>query len=102
MTPEEVAAIPEPIPFRRVIPALAFLERFTADERITIRRAARVNEGLEDWLDMLRAAQEVDLDDTRTISGLNALVNAGLLIAKRRDEILSGPSPAIRGARDVS
>lgn len=95
MTPEEIAAIPQPVPPPpiRVVPALAFLERLTADERIMIRRAARANEGLGDWLDMLRAAQEVDLDDPRTISGMNAMVNAGLLSPKRRDEVLDAPTP---------
>lgn len=85
--PYEPPAPPPPPPVR-VISALSFLERLTPDERIRIRRAAKVSEGLEDWLDMLRAAQEVDLDDPRTVSGLNAMVNAGLLSPKRRDEIL--------------
>jgi hypothetical protein len=82
---------PDPPVFQRntrVVTALEFLNRLTPDERTTIRRAARASEGLEDWLDMLRAAQEVNLDDPRTISGLNAMVNAGLLSPKRRDEIL--------------
>lgn len=73
----------------RTISALAFMERLTPDERIAIRQAARENVGLEDWLDMLRAAQVVDLDDHRTTSGMNAMVNAGLLTAARRDAILA-------------
>lgn len=70
-------------PAQRVVTSLAFLERFTPEERIAIRRAARLDEGLEDWLDMLRAAQEVDLDDPRTIAGMHAMVGAGLLSAER-------------------
>lgn len=76
-------------PNPRIVTPLVFLNRLKPDERIAIRGAARQSAGLEDWLDMLRAAQEVDLDDPRTISGLNAMVNAGLLTAARRDEILS-------------
>jgi hypothetical protein len=98
--PEWANALP---PDRRVVPALAFLESLTPDERIAIRAAARENAGLEDWLDMLRAAQEVDLDDTRTISGLNAMVNAGLLTRRRADTILGTEDPedvlAAQGAR---
>lgn len=81
-------ALPPPPP-RRVVTSLAFLERFTQAERITIRQAARQSADLEDWLDMLRAAQEIDLDDPRTNAGLLALSFAGLLTAERRAEILS-------------
>jgi hypothetical protein len=38
---------------------------------------------------MLRAAQEVDLDDPRTIAGMNAMVGAGLLNVERVGEVLS-------------
>lgn len=76
-------------PTLRAVTALTFLERFTPDERIAIRRAARLSEGLEDWLDMLRAAQEVDLDDPRVFAGLNAIVNAGVLRFDRVPELLA-------------
>lgn len=91
LTLEEIATFPQPGPPEpdRVVTALVFLNRFTPDERFAIRQAARQNEGLEDWLDMLRASQEVDLDDPRTQAGLNAMVNAGLLTPARRDEVLA-------------
>jgi hypothetical protein len=88
LPPEPVPVAPEMPPQRRVVSALVFLDRLTQAERIAIRRAARANEKLEDWLDMLRAAQEVDLDDPRTTGGMAAIVDAGLLTAARRDEIL--------------
>jgi hypothetical protein len=91
MTAEEIAAIPQPETPKpvRVISALAFMERLTQQERIAIRHAAKANVELEDWLDLLRAAQVVDLDDPRTVEGLAAMVKAGLLTATRRDAILA-------------
>lgn len=72
-----------------LIRPLAFLERFTSAERTTIRAAAGSDDALADWLDMLRAAQEIDLESQRTIAGLQALVDAGLISAARKDEILT-------------
>lgn len=85
---EEDTFAPEP-PAPRLVEPLEFLERFTQEERIAIRQAARQSDALEDWLDMLRAAKVVDLDERRTVAGLTALVLAGLLTAARRDEILA-------------
>lgn len=91
MTPEEIAVEAPTVPEPKVLTALAFLESFLPDERIAIRAAARGNAGLEDWLDMLRVAQEISLDDPRTVSGVNAMVNAGLLTPRRRDALLGTP-----------
>ena len=91
-TPPAAAAPPplEPeLPRRRTCTPLAFLERFTQVERIAIRRAARANDALEDWLDMLRAAQEVDLDDPRTQAGVRAMVEARLITPERAAEVLA-------------
>lgn len=74
---------------RRVVSSLAFLERFTQAERIALRDAARQNAVLDDWLDLLRAAQEVDLDAERTVAGIAAFVNGALLTTKRAAEILT-------------
>lgn len=92
LTEAEISLIPQPIPrvpAQRVVTALAFLERFTQAERIALREAARQNAVLDDWLDMLRAAQEVDLDDERTTAGIAAFVIGGLITAERAAEILS-------------
>lgn len=80
------AYVPLPV---RVVTSLAFMERLTQAERIAIRTAARESAELEDWLDMLRAAQEVNLDDPRTVEGVGVLVAAGLLTSERAAEILS-------------
>lgn len=68
--------------------ALEFMERFTAEERINIRRAAKENELLEDWLDLLRASQFVDVTDPRTVAGMEAMVAAGLISEQRCGEVL--------------
>lgn len=68
--------------------ALEFMERFTKQERNNIRAAAKQNADLEDWLDLLRAAGEVNPEDQRTIDGLAALVAAGLLTQQRADAIV--------------
>lgn len=94
LTDAELAAIaampPEPAR-RRVVTPLAFMERLTQSERIAIRTAARAagGEALDDWLDMLRAAQDVDLDDPRTVAGVAAVVAAGLLTAERGAALLA-------------
>jgi hypothetical protein len=56
-------------------------------ERKAMRAAARENEDLEDFLDLLNAAGEVHIDDPRVVAGLNAFVSAGILTAARRGEI---------------
>ena len=80
-----------PPPVRRVVTALAFMERLTSAERIAMRAAARAPgaEALEDWLDLLRAAQEVNLDDPRVAEGLGAFVAAGALTTQRAAELLA-------------
>lgn len=68
---------------------LAFLNRFTSDERIAIRTAAQTSPAIHDYLAMLDAAQDVDLLDARTIGGVQALEAAGLLAEGRGAEILA-------------
>lgn len=68
---------------------LAFLNRFTAEERIGIRTAAQSNVAIADYLAMLDAAQDVDLTDARTIGGVRALEAAGLIAAGRAAQILA-------------
>lgn len=89
----DAASPPMPIPI--VITALAFLGLFTPEERAAIRAAARAPGGdaLEDWLDMLRAAQVVDLRDPRTQAGLAVLVDAKLISDARRDQVAAGQPP---------
>jgi len=68
---------------------LEFIERFAEAEQLAIKAASRTNDALDLWFDKLRAAQVVVADDPRTVAGMKALVDAGLITAARRDEILS-------------
>lgn len=71
------------------ITKLAFLNRLTAEERIAIRTAATQSPAIHDYLEMLDAAQDVDLTDPRTIGGVQALEASGLLAEGRGAEILA-------------
>lgn len=68
---------------------LAFLNRFTPEERIAIRAAAEQSPAIHDYLEMLDAAQDVELTDPRTIGGVQALEASGLLAEGRGAEILA-------------
>ena len=71
------------------ITKLAFLQRFTQQERINIRLLSKTTPAIEDWLAILDAAQFIDLSDPSTIAGVNALENLGLLDAGRANWILT-------------
>lgn len=66
---------------------LAFLRRFTAEERIAIR--ASTDPVIVDFLHLLDLAQEVQLDDADTQAGVRYLESAGLLAAGRAEVILA-------------
>lgn len=80
---------PQPPPPRvSILTPLAFLRRFTTQERKAIRKSTDGN--VEDFLYLLeRVSGEVDLDDPDTISGLTYLTAIGLLAAGRKEEILA-------------
>jgi hypothetical protein len=71
------------------ISKLNFLDRFTPQERIIIRAAAAQNPTVNDYLELLNAAQVVDLTSARTIAGVSALEAATLIAAGRASEILA-------------
>lgn len=84
---EIVIGVYESPPPSRTLTTLAFMERLPKEERIAIRQAAQTDANLADWLDLLRAAQEVDLDDPRTVEGVEAMVIAGLLTRAEADAL---------------
>ncbi|MDD3675221.1 hypothetical protein [Thauera propionica] len=73
----------------RVLTKLQFLNRFTNEELAAVYTAAKTNVLIEVFLDKLKLAQEVNLDDPQTVDGLQALAAAGLLSEARVQEVLA-------------
>lgn len=73
------------------ITKLAFKQRLTQAERIAIRNAAKENDLVYDFQDLLDSATFVDLKRQDTIDGVNQLEQSGLLAEGRADEILNAP-----------
>lgn len=84
--PEKITA---PVPIPRELTKLEYLRRFTGEERITIRTAAKQNAVLEDYLAMLDLAQDINLDDADTVAAVGMLEQAGLIAAGRASEVLA-------------
>lgn len=83
----EPAPLPPPAPVTTVSP-LEFMSRMTAAEDAAIATAAQSNAQVLLFLLQMSAATVIDLNDPRTIGGVNALAAAGLLTAERAKEIL--------------
>ena len=81
--------IPQAAPARVVTP-LDFLNLFSDAERLGIRAAAKTDIIVDDVLDQIRLAQEVDLTSPRTAGALDVLIAKSLLTAERKAEILNG------------
>lgn len=75
---------------RRTLSKLEFLRLFTAQERIGLRAAAKVNPVVEDYMALMELSLEISLDDPDTVTGLRMLEAASMLGAGRADEILRG------------
>lgn len=73
----------------RVLTKLQFLNRFTNEELAAVYTAAKTNVLIEVFLDKLKLAQEISLDDPQTVGGLQSLVAAGLLSEARVQEVLA-------------
>lgn len=93
---------PVPVVLPRRITSLAFRRRFTRGERTAIEWSA-VDRADQTEAQRLQAAElradlksqdqatYIDLDDPDTVDGVQALEEAGLIVAGRADEILSAP-----------
>lgn len=78
----------------RVVTKLQYMALFTDNELRNIYTAAKASVDVEIWLDKFKITPEVDLDDPRTIGGLQAMEIAGLIGAGRAAWIASGLPPA--------
>lgn len=77
---------PPPPPNRRFAP-LAFLQRLTEAERIAIRTAAKTDGKVEDLLDLIDHAGEIDLDAGFIAQGFAYLVSQSLISPARLAQI---------------
>lgn len=73
----------------RVVTKLEFLTRFTVPERANIRVSAKQDPFVEDFLEMLKIAEYINLDDRNTTAAMAYLQYVGLLSESRVTEILS-------------
>ena len=86
-----------PIPEPNIITKIAMITRFTDSEFVGILTAAKTDPEVEGWYARFSAANTINLDDARTVSGVNMLVNKTLLTQARATAILTDPvQPAER------
>ena len=74
----------------RFVSKVVYLRRFTPEERTGIRAAAKADPFLEDYLEMMALADEIDLNDADVIDAVNKLEAVGLIGTGRAQEILYG------------
>ena len=68
---------------------LEYLRRFTQDERILIRATAANSPALQDYLELLNQAEEINSADPDIINALHMLETYGLIAQGRAREILT-------------
>jgi hypothetical protein len=79
---------PPPLP-TWVITKVAMISRFTPQEYVGIVGATKTDVEVQAWYDLFQAASKVNLQDQRTIAGINALVPKDLITQDRADTILT-------------
>ena len=82
---------PAPPPPPPIITKLAFRYRMTDQEYVGILTAAKTDVEVAAWVETFNMVSQVNLDDPRTVSGLNIMVSKNLLTAEREVEILTAP-----------
>ena len=91
--PEEPEA-PEPEPpGYPQFSALEMLDLFTENEQLAVVQATMTSAAVKLWYDRMIAADYVTYEDPRTEAGLQALLDAGLLTAQRKSEIVAAMQP---------
>jgi hypothetical protein len=93
VTPPPPPVVPEP----NIITKIAMITRFTDAEFVGILTAAKTDPEVEGWYVRFNAATTINLDDARTVSGVNMLYLKTLLTEARATAILTDPvQPAER------
>lgn len=81
---------PPPLP-PPVITKVAMISRFTPEEYVGIVGATKTDVEVQAWYDLFQAASVVNLEDPRTVAGINSMVPKNLLTQARADAILTDP-----------
>jgi hypothetical protein len=87
-TPPPVVPAPQ---LPNTITKLAMIDRFTEAEYEGVLTAAKTDVQVQGWLDRFNVSNQINLEDSRTINGINLLVSKNLLTQARADEILTAP-----------
>lgn len=82
---------PAPIKLPMVITKLAFRFRLTDAEYVGILQMAKNEIAVAAWVETFNMVSQVNLEDARTIAGVQQLVDLDLLTEERADEILTAP-----------
>ena len=83
---------PSPTPtLPPIITKLAFRYRLTDAEYVGILNAAKTDVEVFAWVETFNMVSQINLDDSRTKSGLDMMVSKNLLTAQREAEILTAP-----------
>lgn len=80
---------PPPVP--AIITKLAFRFRMTDAEYVGVLSAAKTDVEVTAWVETFNMVTQINLQDARTISGVETLVSKNLLTQARADEILTAP-----------
>lgn len=72
----------------RIMTKLEFLRKFTMQERINIREAAKTDPVIFDGMELLNLASSVDRQDVDVIRLLTYFTDIGILAAGRKEEIV--------------
>lgn len=81
----------ESLPPLPIITKLAFRYRMTDAEYVGILSGAKTDVEVAAWVETFNMVSQINLDDPRTISGLETLVAKNLLTKERALEIYSDP-----------
>lgn len=71
------------------ITRLDFMSRFTDTELVAIYSAAKSSVQIEVWLEKVKMATDISLTDPRTVSGIFALEQIGMIGPGRAKEVLT-------------
>lgn len=82
---------PPPPPLPNIITKIAMITRFTDSEFTGVLAASKTDVEVEGWYARFSAASQINLDDSRTIGGIDLLVSKNLLTQARATQILTDP-----------